>query len=126
MQEEPHADRLPAPALKRCTEAPEPRDGMRVLVDRRWPPALKKDAVTIDLWLKDAGPSEALRRWWGRDVRRWEGFTARYRDELRRRDDLVRLLTELRRRGPVTLLYGVCDAAHNNAAALKRILDELP
>lgn len=116
---------MPGIALKRCTDIPDPRDGMRVLIDRRWPPGLAKGAIVVDLWLKEAGPSEALRRWWGRDVRRWQGFTARYRDELHRRDDLVRLLTELRRRGPMTLLYGSSDAAHNSAAALKTILDEL-
>jgi uncharacterized protein YeaO (DUF488 family) len=49
----------------------------------------------------------------------------RYRDELAARRDIVRLLQELGRRGPVTLLHTTRDPEHNTAAALKRILDEL-
>jgi uncharacterized protein YeaO (DUF488 family) len=36
----------------------------------------------------------------------------------------LRLLDELRRRGPVTLLYGARDAARNNAAVLRAVLEE--
>jgi uncharacterized protein YeaO (DUF488 family) len=116
---------MPDMAVKRATSLPDPRDGMRVLVDRRWPPGRTRNAVAVDLWLREAAPSEALRRWYGRDVARWPGFIERYRSELRSRADLVRLLRELQRRGPVTLLHGARDPEHNNATALRRILDEL-
>lgn len=116
---------MPGMAVKRATATPDPRDGMRVLIDRRWPPGCTRDAVAVDLWLREAAPSEALRRWYGRDPARWPGFVERYRSEMRDRADLVRMLRELGRRGPVTLLHGTRDPEHNNAVALRRILDEL-
>ena len=116
---------MPRMAVKRATATPDRHDGMRVLVDRRWPPGCTRDEVAVDLWLREAAPSEALRRWYGRDASRWPAFVERYRSEIRDRADLVRLLRELGRRGPVTLLHGTRDAEHNNAAALRRILDEL-
>ena len=97
---------------------------MRVLVDRLWPRGLSKDHLAVDFWLKDAAPSDELRRWYGHDPRRWESFAAKYRAELAQRTDLLHLLDELRRRGRVTLLYGARDTARNNAVVLREVLQE--
>ena len=35
--------------IKRVYEAPEPDDGLRVLVDRLWPRGLTKDRASVDL-----------------------------------------------------------------------------
>ena len=110
--------------LKRAYERPSPGEGMRVLVDRLWPRGLSKDQLAIDFWLKDAAPSDALRRWYGHKTRRWESFAAKYRAELAQRTDLLRLLDELRRRGRVTLLYSARDSARNNAVVLREVLEE--
>ena len=82
---------------------------MRVLVDRLWPRGVSKEELAVDFWLKDAAPSDALRRWYGHKPQRWESFAAKYRGELAKRSDLLRLLDELRRRGRVTLLYGEAE-----------------
>lgn len=113
-----------AVGLKRAYEAPSPDDGMRVLVDRLWPRGLRKEQLAVDFWLKDAAPSDALRRWYGHEPRRWELFAAKYRTELAQRTDLLHLLDELRRRGRVTLLYGARDTARNNAVVLREVLEE--
>ena len=113
-----------AVALKRAYDQPSPDDGMRVLVDRLWPRGLSKDHLTIDFWLKDVAPSDALRRWYGHNPRRWKSFAAKYRAELARRTDPLRLLDELRRRGRVTLLYGAHDTIRNNAVVLREVLEE--
>lgn len=110
--------------LKRAYERPAADDGMRVLVDRLWPRGLSKEQLTVDFWLKDAAPSDMLRRWYGHDPRRWESFAAKYRTELAQRTNLLRLLDELRRRGRVTLLYGARDTARNNAVVLREVLEE--
>ena len=110
--------------LKRAYERPAAGDGMRVLVDRLWPRGLSKERLAADLWLKEAAPSEALRRWYGHDPHRWESFAAKYRAELAERADLLRLLDERRRRGPVTLIYGARDADRNNAVVLRDVLQE--
>jgi uncharacterized protein YeaO (DUF488 family) len=114
-----------AVALKRAYERPADGDGMRVLVDRLWPRGLSKERLAADLWLKDAAPSDALRRWYGHDPHRWESFAGKYRAELAEHGDLLRLLDELRRRGPVTLIYGARDADRNNAVVLREVLEAL-
>lgn len=110
--------------LKRAYEPPSPDDGMRVLVDRLWPRGLSKEQLAVDLWLKEVAPSDELRRWYGHEPRRWKSFEVKYRAELSRRTDLLRLLDELRRRGQVTLLYGARDTAGNNAVVLREVLEE--
>jgi uncharacterized protein YeaO (DUF488 family) len=97
---------------------------MRVLVDRLWPRGLSKEQLAVDFWLKDAAPSDALRRWYGHKPSHWESFAAKYRAELAQRTDLLRLLDELRRRGRITLLYGARDTACNNAVVLREVLEE--
>lgn len=97
---------------------------MRVLVDRLWPRGLSKEQLAVDFWLKDVAPSNALRRWYGHEPRRWKSFAAKYRAELAQRTDLLRLLDELRRRGRVTLLYGARDEALNNAVVLREVIEE--
>lgn len=110
--------------LKRAYEPPSPGDGMRVLVDRPWLRCFPKMWLAIDFSFQDAAPSEALRRWYGHNASRWEAFAAKYRAELAKRTDLLHLLDELRRRGPVTLLYCGGDPAHNNAVVLRDVLEE--
>ena len=68
--------------VKRIYEQREPADGYRVLVDRVWPRGMTKEAAAIDLWLKEAGPSTALRKWFGHDPARWTEFKRRYAAEL--------------------------------------------
>src|SRR5689334_22330013 len=52
-------------AIKRVYEPPSAADGTRFLVERLWPRGMRKDALPLDSWLKDAGPTTALRRWFG-------------------------------------------------------------
>ncbi|MGQ0750484.1 MAG: DUF488 domain-containing protein [Betaproteobacteria bacterium] len=110
--------------LKRAYERPSPSDGMRVLVDRLWPRGLDKEQLAVDFWLKEAAPSDALRRWYGHQPKRWKSFAEKYSAELEQRTDLLRLLDELRRRGRVTLLYGARDTARNNAVVLQEVLEK--
>ena len=110
--------------LKRVYEQPSVADGMRVLVDRLWPRGLTKQAVSADLWLRDAAPSSALRRWYGHDAKRWRRFSRKYRVELARQPEVLELLDDLRRHAPVTLIFGARDAAHSHAVVLREMLEE--
>ena|SRR5688572_7837010 len=87
---------------------------------KRRPVKLKAAA---DLWLNEAAPSVALRRWYGHDPRRWSRFRQKYRAELARQPDILYLLDDLRRRTPLTLLLGAHDEARNNAVVLREMLD---
>ena len=100
--------------------------GKRILVDRVWPRGIKKEALHLDLWLRDLAPSTPLHKWFGHDPKRWEEFQRRYRTELRRPKQQGRLneLITLARRGPVTLLYSARDEEHNQALALRSVLED--
>lgn len=110
--------------LKRVYEAPSKSDGMRVLVDRLWPRGMSKQKVDADLWLREVAPSDRLRRWYGHDAKRWAEFRRRYRSELARKAAVLELLNDLRRDGPVTLIFGARDAERSHAVVLREVLDE--
>jgi uncharacterized protein YeaO (DUF488 family) len=111
--------------VKRVYATVEPGDGLRVLVDRLWPRGISKDKAHIDLWLKDLAPSDALRRRVHADPTAWDAFVLDYAHELAR-EPACSAVGELRKRlreGPVTALYAARDETHNNAVALKRLLE---
>jgi uncharacterized protein YeaO (DUF488 family) len=108
--------------LKRAYEPAKRTDGTRVLVDRLWPRGLSKEKARIDHWLKEIAPSTSLRKWFGHDPARWEGFRERYRRELDENAGEVGKLRALARRGTVTLVYSAKDEVHNQAVALRDYL----
>ena len=120
---EAHPAGEPDVRLKRAYDPAEPDDGYRVLVDRLWPRGLSRAHAGADLWLKEVAPSPALRRWFGHDPRRWKHFRQRYRAELAHHPDELGVLKDLRRRGPITLLFAARDEAHNNAVVLREVLE---
>ena len=114
--------------VKRVYEPASEADGVRVLVDGLWPRGLTKARAAVDLWLKDIGPSRALRQWFNRDPSRWAEFTRRYAaelDALGARSPAVAALAGAVRRGRVTLLFGARDAQHNTAVALHDYLTRM-
>jgi uncharacterized protein YeaO (DUF488 family) len=106
--------------LKRVYEPAEEDDGVRVLVDRLWPRGLSREKAHLDEWLKELGPSTALRKWFGHDPERWDEFRARYRAELASPAQRQRLdhLRTLARQNSVTVLYGARDPEHNEAVVI--------
>jgi uncharacterized protein YeaO (DUF488 family) len=92
----------------------------RVLVDRLWPRGVGKGSV--DLWLKDIAPSDALRKWFSHDPARWDSFKERYFKELDGKQELAKVILEKEKQGPVALLFAAKDAEHNNAIALMEYL----
>ena len=112
--------------VKRVYEPPSPEDGFRVLVDRLWPRGVAKKEAAIGLWLKEIGPSDGLRRWFGHDPAKWAGFKKRYAAELDGRRRELGMLRDKMAGGPVTLVYGAKDTEHNNAVALRDYLEKRP
>ena len=110
--------------LQRAYDEPGPEDGHRVLVDRVWPRGRTKEALRLDAWARDLGPSPQLRKWFGHDPARWPEFRSRYRAELAEPDKAQALdaLAAEARLGPVTLVFGARDREHNQAQV---IADEL-
>lgn len=115
----------PSIRVKRVYAPAADDDGVRVLVDGLWPRGLSKAAAAVDLWLKDLGPSRALRQWFKSDPSRWSEFKRRYAaelDALGARSPAVAALAGAVQRGRVTLLFGARDELHNTAVALHAYL----
>lgn len=112
--------------IKRIYDRPDPSDGIRILVDRLWPRGTSKASARIDEWRKDLAPTDALRKWFHHDPRKWEEFRLRYRNELDAAGKMEELkeLADLGKTETVTLLYAAHDEARNNAVVLKKILEK--
>ncbi len=110
--------------LKRVYEEKEKADGFRILVDRLWPRGIKKEDMHVDIWLKDIAPSTALRKWFNHDAAKWEVFKTKYKTELRQSEVLDALKQLIKKHKTVTLVYSAKDEIHNQAAALKELIDK--
>ena len=110
--------------VKRAYEVPAKRDGQRILIDRLWPRGCRRNALRIDAWRRELAPSDALRRWFARDARRWQEFRRRYRNELRAPGvrGVLRAIAAQARRHPVTLVYAARDRERNNAVVVAELL----
>ncbi len=100
-------------------------DGLRILVDRLWPRGLTKDEAKIDLWLKELGPSNELRKWYGHDPARWVEFKKKFFQELDQKKELVEQILIREKEEDLILLYGAKDEEHNNAVALKEYIETI-
>ena len=110
--------------VKRVFEPVGADDGQRFLVERLWPRGMKKEALHMNGWLKEAGPSTTLRRWYNHDPAKWDLFRQRYFAELDQAGTTWQPLVEAARTGNVTLLYSAHDTEYNNAVALKEYLEQ--
>lgn len=112
---------------KRVYEAPVREDGTRVLVDRLWPRAVKKDAARVVQWMRELGPSDELRQFFNHDPARWKEFRKRYRQELRSANArrMLKELAALAGNDTVTLVYGAKDKTHNQAVVLQEVLERM-
>lgn len=109
--------------VKRVYDKESAGDGKRILVERLWPRGIRKAALHLDTWTKDAGPSTALRKWFGHDPKKWDEFRRRYGAELERNAEAWEPIMKAAREGDVTLLFSSHDTDHNNAVALKGYLE---
>jgi len=112
-------------AIKRAYDPPSCTDGTRILVDRLWPRGVKKQEAHVERWMRELGPSNQLRKFFGHDPARWREFRTRYLVELGRRDaaSLLAELLKIARGGTLTLVYSAKDEEHNQAVVLKELLD---
>lgn len=113
--------------MKRIYEKVEKNDGVRVLVDRVWPRGMSKEDAHLDHWMKEVGPSNDLRKWFGHDPDKYDTFKKKYKEELEsgdQQEELQKLkdLTKQHNKN-LTLLFAAKDEQHNQARVLKEILD---
>lgn len=109
--------------IKRVYEEPEKSDGFRILVDRVWPRGMTKEKAAVDLWLKEAGPSTELRKWFNHDSEKWSEFKKRYLKELKD-NEVIQEIKGHEKKGKVTLVYSARDEEHNQAVVLREFLQK--
>lgn len=99
--------------------------GYRILADRLWPRGLRKEALEPFFRAKDIAPSNELRKWFGHDPKRFEGFKAAYLKELEANpcaDEFVSMVRRMLSFSDVLLLYAAKSEPENHAAVLKEWL----
>jgi uncharacterized protein YeaO (DUF488 family) len=113
-------------AIKRAYDPPHHSEGIRILVDRLWPRGVKKEDAHVEQWMRELGPSNELRKFFGHDPARWREFRTRYLAELKRPEaaPLLAELLRIARSGSLTLVYSAKDQEHNQAVVLKELLDK--
>lgn len=112
--------------IKRIYDPPEKGDGFRIFIDRLWARGLKKEEAKLDLWLKDLGPSDELRKWFSHDPAKWEEFKKRFFEELDAKQKSINTIREKEKHGTVTLLFGSKEERFNNAVAMLEYLKKKP
>jgi uncharacterized protein YeaO (DUF488 family) len=73
---------VPDVQVRRIYDDPAEDDGIRVLVDRRWPRGVSRARAALDEWCRDVAPSDELRKWYGHAPDKFDEFEARYHKEL--------------------------------------------
>lgn len=114
-------------SIKRAYDDAATGDGYRALVDRVWPRGRSRETLALAEWAKEVAPSDALRKWFGHDPERWDGFRERYREELAApaQRDRLRQLLDAAGKGPLTLVYGAKDEERNQAVVLRDVLSRM-
>lgn len=110
--------------LKRIYERPEVTDGLRILADRLWPRGVRRSTANVDIWLKEVGPSDELRKWFAHEEKKWPKFKERYKDELKTNRGFEELINLALTNDTITLLFAAQDEKRNNAVVLFAALNE--
>jgi len=110
--------------LRRIYDDPAADDGIRVLVDRRWPRGVSKTRAELDEWCIQVAPSDALRKWYRHDPAKFEEFGSRYRTELHEPDRAAALrhLQLMASHDRLTLLTATKHLDLSQAAILAAVL----
>ena len=111
--------------IKRAYERYSKTDGFRVLIDRCWPRGIKKENLSLDIWLKGIAPSVELRKKFSHD-KEWKFFQSSYKKELLKfsAQEEIKLLASIAKKKKLTLVYCTKDEEHNNAVVLKSMIEK--
>ncbi len=110
--------------IRRVYDKPGPDEGSRFLIDRLWPRGKRKEDLDMVAWLKEASPSNELRKWYVHDPAKWDEFRRRYFAELEAHPEAWQPILDAARHGNVTLLYSTRETNLSNAAALRQFLEQ--
>ncbi|SER52299.1 Uncharacterized conserved protein YeaO, DUF488 family [Gracilibacillus ureilyticus] len=114
--------------LKRIYEKRTEEDNVRILVDRLWPRGLSKEEVELDVWLKEIGPTNELRRWFRHDQEKFPQFRELYLQELKDDPQKKSAYDQLKKYyeendGQITLVFSAKEQEYNHVQVLKEKLE---
>lgn len=114
--------------LARIYDKQQP-DGLRILVDRVWPRGVSKADAQLNIWLKEVGPTTALRKWFHHEPQRFETFKEAYIAELQQNatqhaayQQLAHIVQTAEQ--DVILLYAAKDTTYNHVVILRECLEK--
>lgn len=108
--------------IKNIYQVVEAEDGFRLLVMRKWPRGIPKEAV--DAWDKELGPSLPLLEAWRQQQIDWAGFSREYIQQMQGHQEKLRALAHRAQRETVTLLCSCREEEHCHRSLLKRLIEE--
>ena len=111
--------------VKSIYEAPEKKDGFRLLTDRCLPRKLNQESLHTDKWIREMAPSPSLRIWFKHHPEQWDAFCRSYLIEIRLNDTAGTFTRCCRQHKTITLLYSSPDKNHNHAIILRFFLEWL-
>lgn len=111
--------------LKRIYDPPDDDDGLRVLATRYWPRGVSKDLK--DEYSTTLSPSRELLRAFKHEGLSWDGYAARFLDEMRsdKAQGEIRRLAEFARSHRITLMCICEDENRCHRSLLKRLIAEV-
>ena len=105
---------------------PSLSDGLRVLVERRWPQRLREKSAKVDLWFPEVGFSKELSQWMTAHPQHGLALRKRYFAGLRdpaAEAALEKLYAATQRRKRVTLLHAGKNGENSAASILKMLME---
>lgn len=110
--------------IKRIYERPDVTDGLRILADRLWPRGVRRSTANVDIWLKDVGPTDELRKWFAHDPKKFMSFKKKYLKELTKNPAFEDIVNIALTNDTITLLFSASDEKHNNAVVLQGAIEK--
>ncbi len=110
--------------IKNVYDKPDIHDGVRILVERRWPRGMRRSSSHVDMWLKRIGPSPELHKWFIHNQDKWVEYEKRYRHEMVASKPFNKLIDVVLNTDVVTLLFTRSNHEENDAVVVWRALQE--
>ncbi len=110
--------------IKWIYDKPDIHDGIRILIERKWPRGMRRSSQHVDIWLKRIGPSEELHKWHLHNRESWAEYERRYRREIVKSMPFKKLLDIVMNTDMVTLLFTNNDHDKNDAVVVWKALQE--
>ncbi len=93
-------------------------DGIRILVERRWPRGIRRSSQHVDIWLKKLGPSPELHKWFLHNEDSWSEYNKKYKKEITNSKAIEKLIDIVLSTDVVTLLFTKDNHEENDAAVV--------